>query len=175
MKRRRGLVSLVVLAGLGVAMWLALKNQPQDSPELRAALGLPPEPTAAEKAAQAAVRQSEARAARIGTAAYDDPAEMWGAPGVAYVDAAIAAGRAEFDNRKPLLGTGLFQTSTTTAADREIMAGLECRRAIDDMGMPASQLGACIATIAQPASVNVFDRTHEWTMPGGRLVMQVRL
>lgn len=172
---RSRVVSLVLLVGLGAALWWALRNQPQGSPEVRAALGLPPELTPEERANQAAVRRSEELARMIGSPSYDDPAEHWGAGGVAYVDAAIGANRAVFDNRGGLRGTGLYQTEQTTTDDLQILAGLECRRAVDDFGMPPAQLGACIAKVAQPLSVPPPERTHEYALPGGRQVMWVRL
>lgn len=176
---RSRVVSLVLLAGLGAALWWALKNQPQGSPELRAALGLPPELTPQERATQranaAAVARSEELARKVGSDAYDEIAEHWGREGVAYVNAAVDADRAVFGNRGGLAGTGVYQTTQTTRDDLQVLAGLECRRAVDDFGMPAAQLGACVAKVAQPRSVPVSDRTHEWTLPGGRQVMWVRL
>ena len=163
MKRRgRRLLALVVLAAGGVLAYQAMQRRKAGAAGDR--IVLQPRDPAGGALDLDTIRD------RATSGVYDEPHELYFGAERQLVDAMIGSGYAGFNPR-----TGVHSTPQATAEDMRALAEIECRRAVDDFGMPASLVAECVDKVGQPRSVRLADRMYRYEPPGARYVVDIHL
>lgn len=184
----RPFIGFIALAGLGGLVFVAMRMSAEGPGEsvagqaVREELGIPaPEDPAKKKSRELLERgdkesnytPSEVEVLQglvnLGRARWESYGE--------WVNSQTRLGIQRNQEQYGLGGTPIRSTRTSTAADRELLAEVVCRRAVDYYGMPAGQLSTCIATVSpvhrqtSPLVVSEgahFPNEHAYTLPGGK-------
>lgn len=184
----RAIAGVVALAGLGGLVFVVLRMSAEGPGEsvagqaIREDLGLPPPPPKVDKRGQETVRRG-------------DEQEIYTPTEREVLQRLVDLGRARWERHGDWLrlgdfmgvtrlvgewdesGTPIRATELSTAADLELLAEVECRRAVDHYGMPSGQLSSCIRTLPTVRDPNdpkevMFGRhwwaQYEYSLPGGQ-------
>lgn len=182
----RAVAGVIALAGLGGLVFVVLRMGAAGSGEslagqaIREDLGLPEPESPAAKKDRETIKRGEAQEkytpteaevlaglVNLGRARWEDYGE--------WANAGRWLGVERLQSEYGRGGKPIRSTRNSTDADRQLLAEVECRRAVDHYGMPSGQLAQCMTTVSgnkrQTAPIPFGGHgpnEHAYTLPGGR-------